>query len=47
MLKKIVESIGFAFETCLKFYLFSAIPTVWVWMPFLTLEKMHNIAVNI
>ena len=46
MLKRIAESIGFAFGTCLKFYLFSATPTVWVWMPFLALEKMHNITVN-
>lgn len=46
MLKKIAESIGFAFGTCLKFYLFFAIPTIWGWMPFLTLEKMHNLTVN-
>ena len=46
MLKKIAESIGFAFGTCLKFYLFFAIPTIWGWMPFLTLEKMHNLIVN-
>ena len=47
MLKKIIESIGFAFGTCLKFYLFFAIPTVWAWMPFLAFEKMRNTAVNI
>ena len=47
MLKRIAESISFAFGACLRFYLFSATPTVWVWMPFLTIEKMYNLTANI
>ncbi len=38
-MKTIAEVCGFAFSKCMKFYLFSMLPTVWVWFPALCVAK--------
>ena len=38
-MKRIAECLGFGFGTCLKFYLFSALPIVWLWMPLIAIER--------
>ena len=41
-MKRIAECLGFGFGTCLKFYLFSALPSVWLWMPLIAIERYYR-----
>ena len=41
-MKRIAECLGFGFGTCLKFYLFSAPPSVWLWMPLIAIERYYR-----
>ena len=41
-MKRIADCLGFGFGACLKFYLFSALPTVWAWMPLIAVEKYYR-----
>ena len=41
-MKRIVECLGYGFGICLKFYLFSALPSVWAWMPLIAIERYYR-----
>ena len=41
-MKQIVECLSFGFGACLKFYLFSALPSVWAWMPLIAIERYYR-----
>ena len=42
MVKRIAESLGYGAGTCLKYYCFFSIPSIWLWLPLFALEKYYN-----
>ena len=41
-MKTVASACGFAFGTCIKFYLFSMLPAVWFWFPAFFIEEYFN-----
>lgn len=43
MIHKIAIMCGHAIGRCLRFYLFSMLPTVWVWLPVLCIAGLFDV----
>lgn len=47
MTKKIAFICGHALGRCMKFYLFSMLPTVWLWFPVLCIAGLFDIMITL
>lgn len=40
--KSFARSLGYALGTCLKYYLYFMIPTIWFWFPILIISGYYS-----